>query len=136
MKTTLLMIFSFVLFTSSFAITTVNTNRNDKKDTIEKNFFHQGFDPSKLSVPQILNMDKHQYYELTGRKMNFKERVGLKIFQHKLNKEVRKNPDLDLQEFLKIYEDKDPTVTAILVLIILTAVIGIIILLANLGNLK
>jgi hypothetical protein len=54
---------------------------------------------NSLTVEQVLGLTPESYTELTGKKMSFKDRVGLNLAQHSIKKEYKKKGAVDLKDY-------------------------------------
>ena len=56
---------------------------------------------TSLPIEQILSLTPDSYEQLTGKKMSFKDRLGLKLVQKSIKKELKKNGSVDLNEYFQ-----------------------------------
>jgi hypothetical protein len=54
-----------------------------------------------LTIDQILSLNPTTFQEVTGKKMSFKDRLGLKLVQRSIKKEIKKNGKVDVREYFE-----------------------------------
>lgn len=55
---------------------------------------------SGLSAQQILSLTPETYQELTGKKMTFKEKIGLGYVKRNIKRDLKKNGSVDLADYV------------------------------------
>jgi hypothetical protein len=55
----------------------------------------------KISLSRYLKLTAAEYKTLTGKKLKFKEKISLKIFQYQLKKTINKDGTVNIEKFTK-----------------------------------
>lgn len=59
---------------------------------------------ANYKLSDFIRMNPNDLQKLTGKKMNFPERIAFKIAQHKMKRYLKKNNDVTVAQFLKTEE--------------------------------
>ena len=93
MKKIILLSSAFLIFTSSFATTSVKLP--GLKLNASEIFIPVGRTGKKISLMELSAISIDNAQQLTGRKMNFFERMSFKITQRKLKRNIREDGTID-----------------------------------------
>jgi hypothetical protein len=89
----------------------------------------------EMTNMELLNLTPSGYYERTGHRLSFKEKIGLKVLKLKVRNALKKDPDMDVKTFLQRRKAGDSAGKKIaLILLLLLAVVGLIWLEYELSN--
>jgi uncharacterized ion transporter superfamily protein YfcC len=127
MKSIFFIVLSICVFTASKAAVIKEGPASQKIDYT----LASEFDISKLSAVQVLSFTPSNYFEITGKKMSFKEKTALKLLQRNLKKAIRKNPDISMESFLSNQQKSNAGLGILLWILLIGAFIGVVILLAG-----
>ena len=59
-----------------------------------------------LKASVFVQLSPRQFTELTGKKLNFPQRIYFKIIQRRLNRELKSNPDLSITQYYDPQKEK------------------------------
>src|SRR5258708_7189469 len=93
MKKIILLSAAFLIFISSFAITSSTFPR--LKLSASEIFIPVGKTGKKISLMELSTISVENAQQLTGRKMNFFERMSFKITQRKLKRNIHDDGTID-----------------------------------------
>lgn len=83
-----------------------------------------------MKISEFVRLSARDFCQLTGARLSLKNRVSFTMLKWQMKKEVKKNPDLTVSQYLAAEKKKDWTALIIL-LVIVVIITGIII--ANIG---
>jgi hypothetical protein len=86
----------FILVFTFSAKASVIISTAPPADKVMMPLFHTG---KMISLARLISLKPSEYKELTGKKMNFKEKISLKIFQHHFKDCINNNGTVNLQKF-------------------------------------
>jgi hypothetical protein len=58
----------------------------------------QEINPSKINAEEFIKLSTKEFEKRTGMDLSFSEKIGLKLAQHKVRKQLKKGEDVNMQE--------------------------------------
>jgi hypothetical protein len=120
-KISLLIAILFMAFSLNASV--IIKSGNPPSDQVMLPLFNSG---KMISLSKFMSLKPSDYRELTGKKMSFKERISLKLFQHHFQNSINTDGTVDLQKF-KADEDDSGHAIGWFALGFLLGIIGLII---------
>jgi hypothetical protein len=88
--------------TAATATLPMTTTPSLSADNLMVPLFKSG---KSVSLSEFMNLTPSEYKDLTGEKMSFKERIELKLFQHRFKNAIAKDGTIDIQKFHQDMDD-------------------------------
>src|ERR1700712_2204011 len=85
-------ILSICLFNQDgFSFSIVRISSNEIKPEVK--------DPGYLKASVFVNLSAKEFAAITGKKLNFFERIYFKVIQRQMKRDLKKNPDLLINDY-------------------------------------
>jgi hypothetical protein len=104
MKKFFFLLTATLIVTCSFSTSTVLPSKKIDARTV---FFPIGNTGKKISLMELSTINARDLQKLTGKKMNFAEKISFKVAQKRLSKSINKDGSVTNKKFQKLFQKRE-----------------------------
>lgn len=97
-SSTIIIILIFLSCQNSFSFSIVRTSANGDKTEFKN--------PDYLRASVFVNLSASEFAAATGKKLNFFQKIYFKVIQRQIKRDLKKNPDLLINDYFDPKKDK------------------------------